>query len=90
MAVSRLAPEDLHEIVARVSSSQELISGIATQLQQALAPPQQDVASESDNQQHTSANNQQPPSSSQQRLSTSQKPPSSSQGTLCIGSTQLT
>ena len=38
----KLAPDDLHEIIVGVSSSQELISRIAAQLQQALALTHQD------------------------------------------------
>lgn len=41
-AIVKLAPDDLHEIIVGVSSSQELMSRIAAQLQQALALTHQD------------------------------------------------
>ena len=52
MAVNRLAPEDLQEIIAGVFSSWELMSGIVAQLQQALAPIYRN-GNESENCQHT-------------------------------------
>ena len=68
MTTNRLCPEDLQAIIEGVSSNQDFISSIASQLRQVLSSPAPPQGENEQDQQHSSGSQSQPTTENQGRF----------------------